>query len=110
MARAHITTTADGRGVLQRESDKLRAKVVRLIAADATRYAPRDTNDLARSIEAAPALGRVYVGTDHWAPQEFGAAAHDIPNAFGWGITVRHPGNAAQPFMRPALYTKRGAL
>ena len=38
---------------------------------------------------------------------EFGTRPHRIPNAFGWGITVMHPGTQAQPFMRPAAYRKR---
>jgi hypothetical protein len=38
---------------------------------------------------------------------EYGTRPHDIPNAFGWGITVRHPGTRAQPFIRPAAYRKR---
>lgn len=41
--------------------------------------------------------------TLHGMPQETGARAHPIPNAFGRGITVLHPGNAPQPFFRGAL-------
>lgn len=28
---------------------------------------------------------------------------YPIPNAFGWGITVMHPGNAPQPYLGPAF-------
>lgn len=34
---------------------------------------------------------------------EEGTAPHLIPNAFGWGITVHHPGTAPAPFMGPAF-------
>jgi hypothetical protein len=36
--------------------------------------------------------------SDHAAPLEKGAVAHWIPNAFGWGVAVWHPGNAAYRF------------
>lgn len=33
-------------------------------------------------------------------PQEFGAGPHEIPNSFGWGVTLEHPGNPAVHFMK----------
>lgn len=107
MARAEIRVTADGRAQIQAAAGKLRDKAVRAIAKDARRYAPRDTNELAESIEPDTATGRVWVGTDHWAPTEYGSRPHPIPNAWGRGITVAHPGTPQQSFMRPALYTRR---
>lgn len=78
---------------------------------------------------------RVYVGESgfdehkapngvlqYWAAQEYGARAHEIrprgpgyPLRFYWAKVgrmvafwrVNHPGNAPQPFMRPALYQDR---
>lgn len=46
--------------------------------------------------------GVIEAKTGHAGPQEKGAGPHPIPNAFGMGITVMHPGNAAQPYLRPA--------
>jgi hypothetical protein len=37
------------------------------------------------------------------------AAPHWIPNAFGRGVPVLHPGNAAQPYVRPAIISMKGA-
>lgn len=34
---------------------------------------------------------------------EQGTAPHLIPNAFGWGITVHHPGTPAEPYLAPAF-------
>lgn len=46
---------------------------------------------------------RIVATPGHALPQEKSAGPHPIPNAFGRGITVQHPGNAAQPYLRPAL-------
>lgn len=37
------------------------------------------------------------------APVHEGAKPHLIPNAFGRGFTVEHPGNSGNPWMRRAL-------
>lgn len=108
-----VTTTFDyvpageGRAHVEAAAQRVVARVTVLVGVDAKRYAPKDTGELIESIEAVPKLGVVYVRADHWAAQEYGAQPHEIPNAFGRGITVEHPGNGAQPYMRPALYTKR---
>lgn len=49
------------------------------------------------TFEAGPTVeygGWVEQGTD---------GPYLIPNAFGWGIEVEHPGNAPQPYMGPAF-------
>ena len=89
--------------------------VVGEVAEDARRYVPVDDGELRASIHVQG--DTVVVGTDHWAPQEFGARPHVIEaapdSALSWpgGAhpvgEVRHPGNKAQPFMRPAVYKKR---
>lgn len=38
----------------------------------------------------------------HAGAIEEGAGPHMIPNAFGRGIPVLHPGNATQPYLMPA--------
>lgn len=96
---------------------KFRAEITQEVADDAQRNAPVDTGELRSSITAIPELGIVTVGTDHWAPQEYGARPHriepDTKEALSWPggahpvAYVNHPGNRAQPFMRPAVYKKR---
>lgn len=67
--------------------------------------APVDTGALKNSIsvdfeglgfEAGPTM-------EYGLYQELGVhGPYEIPNAFGWGITVEHPGEPAQPYMAPA--------
>lgn len=75
------------------------------VAAIAQQLAPVDTGALRNSIgvdveglgfEAGPT---VFYG-DY---VEQGTAPHLIPNAFGWGITVHHPGTPAEPYLGPAF-------
>lgn len=90
-------------------------EVVEEVADDARQYAPVDTGELRGSIHVEG--DTVRVGTDHWAPTEFGAQPHVIEpeqkEALYWAGAahpvdrVNHPGNDPQPFMRPALYKKR---
>lgn len=90
------------------------------VTVDARRLCPIDQGDLERSIrpEHLGLKGRIWVGTDHWHPTEYGSPPHPIrirhkkvlynheTDTF-FGREVRHPGTPAQPFMRPALYRKR---
>lgn len=98
--------------------------IVEDIAEDCRRGAPVDSGALLASIHTSyrPGVGKVHVGTDHWAPVEYGSEAHEIrprnPRgalAFFWLKVgrhvvlkrVQHPGGPAQPYMRPALYRRR---
>ena len=93
----------------------LREWLANAVATDARRYAPRDTGFLkGHGIVVSPDNSRVTAigagmppNPDAPAYVEFGTRPHDIPNAFGLGITVQHPGTDAQPFLRPAAYRKR---
>ena len=95
--------------------DDLREWLAGAVAKDARRYAPRDTGYLkTHGIQVTHDNHRVTAigagmppNADAPAYVEYGTRAHDIPNAFGYGITVRHPGTEAQPFLRPAAYRKR---
>lgn len=88
---------------------------------DSVNNCPRgDTLKLVDSVEkehyAGDLEGRVYVGTDHWHPVEYGAPPHII-RAFNspvltdgenfFGKEVMHPGQRPQSFMRRSLYSKR---
>ena len=84
------------------------------VASDARRYAPVDTGYLSTHIWPSHNNTRVTASGAGMPPNadapayvEYGTRPHDIPNAFGWGITVRHPGTHAQPYLRPAAYTRR---
>lgn len=95
--------------------EDLRAWLASVVARDARRYAPVDTGYLkTHGIVVSPDNRRVTaIGAgmppDKDAPAyvEYGTRPHMIPNAFGLGITVHHPGTEAQPFLRPAAYRKR---
>lgn len=93
----------------------------------AKRYAPRDTGELARSIEVqqGPTTGTVVATADHAVFVEFGTWSHHLyrPKAGTYEIRPRHaqalrfeidgeviftkkvdhPGIEAQPFMAPAV-------
>lgn len=110
---------------VEAECDRLAMRVTGLVAADARRGCPVDTGELLDSVcevHHAPMVGRVYVGTDHWHPTEYGSLPHDIRARTPGGVlhffweregremflrSVRHPGTPAQPFMRAAIYQAR---
>lgn len=75
------------------------------VSAVAQQLAPVDTGALKNSIgvdveglsfEAGPTVS-------YGDFVEQGTAPHLIPNAFGWGITVHHPGTPAEPYLAPAF-------
>lgn len=99
-------------------SNEQRAKITRDVGATARRRCPVDLGDLRDSIRVRPEIGRVEVGTDHWAPTEYGSRPHTIRSTGPWplrnretgetfGASVEHPGTPEQAFMRPALYQRR---
>jgi len=95
-------------------SDDILEWLAGAIASDARRYAPVDTGYLSTHIWPSHNNRRVTASGAGMPPNadapacvEFGTRPHDIPNAFGLGFTVHHPGTEAQPFLRPAAYTKR---
>lgn len=71
------------------------------IADMARIFAPRRRGILAASIRVFSfgTRGEAVADAPWAAPQEEGAVPHPIPNAFGWGITVMHPGNPAVHYM-----------
>lgn len=74
---------------------------------DAERLAPVDTGDLYLSIDVDHGAGEIRADTPYAAAVEMGSRPHDIPNAFGRGITAHHPGGPAQPYLRPAVFRER---
>lgn len=63
---------------------------------------PKLTSSISGVMTSSKA-GVVRAETPHAGPQEMGAGPHPIPNAFGSGQTVMHPGNGPQPYLRPAI-------
>lgn len=68
-------------------------------------------SDYGRRMKLKPSIGTrhvdlktvaIFARAQHAGAIEEGAGPHLIPNAFGRGITVLHPGNGAQPFLMPA--------
>lgn len=116
-----IVPYAPGIAALREHIERVHDALVDDVEEDATIHAPWRTGALAMSIHSRklrPLLSHVVVGTDHWQPIEYGASPHDIrPKDPGGALfwpgaphpvnVVHHPGNAAQPFMRPALYQRR---
>lgn len=94
-------------GRFMRETDEASADAIQAASRQgselAKAFASKRTGEMAGEIH--PIGSGMHGG---WAagsspqtePQEFGAGPHEIPNAFGWGVTVQHPGNPAQHFMK----------
>jgi hypothetical protein len=114
---ARIIMDRSGLRELELVVDRVKGRTAEDVASDARRYCPVDTGDLVGSIRARGNV--VWVGTDHWAPTEYGSRPHLIVSHGPWplrnretgqvfGRVVHHPGTPAQPFMRPAVYMQRG--
>lgn len=117
----NVTVVIDPRGhaEVQAVADRAVRNVAEAIEGDAQRYVPVDTGELLASIHTEHGTGssKVWVGTDHWAPTEYGSRPHTISARAGGALSwpgashpvrsVNHPGTPAQPFMRPALYQPR---
>lgn len=122
MANSKFRVTAEGMANIKSTGSKALKVVLDDMADDARLIVPKDTRELHDSIEVeyvpGQLTGQVTVGTDHWAPTEYGSEPHII-EAKGdyslhnpetgeyFGKIVNHPGTPEQPFMRPALYKKR---
>jgi hypothetical protein len=109
-------------GIAQIEArcQRVTREVTAGVARGARRRCPIDTGELESTIreEHLGLVGRVWVGTDHWAPTEYGSRPHEIRSHGPYplrnretgeifGPVVWHPGTPSQPFMRPALYQRR---
>ena len=100
-------------------------ETTRTIALDAERFAPKDTGELAGSIHVeklADGEWLVIVGADHAKPIEYGSRPHvitpndaealrfEIDGQIVFAQRVFHPGNPAQPYLRPAIDAHRQDL
>lgn len=121
MAVARVVINPAGVKASSAQVTRMLHLVVEEMADDARDRCPMDTGELVNSIETrypGRFRGQVWVGTDHWAPTEYGSAPHLIRSTGPWplrnketgqvfGRVVKHPGTPEQPFMRPAAFQKR---
>jgi hypothetical protein len=121
MARTVVVLDPAGFAKIDALADRCVGNVTDAVERDANRKVPVDTGELASSIHSLHTgdTGRVFVGTDHWAPTEYGSRPHIIRAHGDYALAnretgfyaasgvVNHPGTPEQAFMRPALYTKR---
>ncbi|MCQ8831760.1 HK97 gp10 family phage protein [Streptomyces malaysiensis] len=109
------------RGWLRNEVTRYLHKLGREIQNDAERLAPVKTGRLRASMYHEVNRGELRVGVrhvDYWMTVEYGSGPHIItpknakalywPGARHPVAKVNHPGTPAQPFLRPALYRRRG--
>jgi hypothetical protein len=101
--------------------DELMGHLGGMVEEDAKGLAPKRTGELAASIRCEVNDGVFRVGSDldRAAWMEEGTAPHVIRPKSGKALfwegadhpyaLVHHPGTPAQPFLRPALWTKREA-
>lgn len=85
-------------------------RVVDRIYRKARELVPVDLGDLKDSItpQTGKGTGMVFSTSPYALAIEFGNDAHPIPNSFGRGETLMHPGNAPHPFLAPAVrYAKK---
>lgn len=115
-----VVMAPDWREQVERAGDNfVEHKLNPIIANDMRRRCPVDTGRLLNSIRVDGKKIRVGGGTvDYVLDVEYGTPPHAIdpttkkalfwPGAAHPVRHVQHPGSAPEPFIRPALYTKRG--
>jgi precorrin-6B methylase 2 len=99
----------DSIGRFQAILDRAAEASARDLTDKAVELAKRNAERFKKSGELEASIGPVYQGkkgkVEATAPHahsiEAGAIAHSIPNAFGRGQAVMHPGNQAQPYLEP---------
>lgn len=122
MARTVIVHHPQGYAAIAHRMGKLGDAMAGAVANDAIDAAPIKTGHMVstiRVLRAGALTWYVTVGTDHWWYQEYGASPHGpilpVKKQALWWPGLRHPiarvkvhpGNPAQPFMRPAVYQTR---
>lgn len=107
MSSVRMETDEGGLAEIRAIALRVRNNALDDMKPEAERNAPIDQGDLFLSIGVDHAAGTLYADTEYAAAVEQGSAPHEIPNAFGSGTTVMHPGGPAQPYLRPAAYRQR---
>lgn len=107
MSSVHMDVDEGGLAEIRAIARRVRNNALDDMKPEAERNAPVLSGDLFLSIDVDHDSGRLYANTDYAAAVELGSSAHEIPNAFGTGATVMHPGGPPQPYLRPAAYRQR---
>jgi hypothetical protein len=122
-ASYHVEINHGWPGWVRNSITRYLKKLGREIENDAKRMVPVKSSRLHDGIYSDVDRGNLRVGVrnvPYWSLVEFGSPAHVITpsakKALHWKGAlhpvkrVNHPGNEAQPFLRPALYKHRGKL
>lgn len=117
----HVVVNHGWPGWLRNAVTRYLEKLGREIQNDAERLAPVKTGRLRASLYHEVNRGELRVGVrdvPYWMTVEYGSGPHIItpktkkalywPGADHPVAKVNHPGTPAQPFLRPALYRRRG--
>lgn len=123
MSKVTIIPHPPGLVAIENRIENLGSAITKAVADDAEDAAPIKTGELVSSIVTSRGAGYVWyvsVSAEHWSYQEYGTIGRNPvirpvhKRALWWpglthpvAIVTRHPGNAAQPFMRPAVYQTR---
>lgn len=107
MSSVRVELDESGLEQIRKITIRVRNNALDDMKADAERFVPVDTGDLFLSIDVDHAVGTLSANTGYAAAVELGSDPHEIPNAWGSGRTVMHPGGPAQPYLRPAAYQQR---
>ncbi|WP_030917306.1 HK97 gp10 family phage protein [Streptomyces sp. NRRL B-24720] len=122
-ASCHVTVNHGWQGWVRNAITRYLHKLGREIQNDMERMAPVRTGRLRAGTYYEVNHGQLRVGVrnvPYWSTVEFGSGPHEItpstkqalhwPGALHPVNRVWHPGTPAQPFIRPALYKRRGRL
>ncbi|MGY0062843.1 HK97 gp10 family phage protein [Streptomyces sp. LZ34] len=117
----HVVVNHGWRGWMRNAITRYLEKLGREIQNDAERLAPVKTGQLRAGLYHEVNRGELRVGVrdvPYWMAVEYGSGPHIItpknakalywPGADHPVAKVNHPGTPAQPFLRPALYRRRG--
>jgi hypothetical protein len=122
-ASCQVTVNHGWQGWVRNSITRYLHKLGREIQNDMERMAPVRTGRLRAGTYYEVNRGQLRVGVrnvEYWSTVEFGSGPHEITprakKALSWPGArhpvnrVFHPGTPAQPFIRPALYKRRGRL
>lgn len=123
MAKVTVVHHPSGYAAVQGRVIRVGQGVSDAVAGDARREVPMKTGELRDSIHVmhvSTYRWHIVVGTDHWSHIEYGTLGRDpkivprVKKALWWpglagpiAMVKNHPGNKAQPFMRPSLMQPR---
>lgn len=124
-SRVRTVHHPEGYLAIQRVVINVGDSVANQVTDDAKALAPVEKGTLRASIHkvrVSTYSWNIIVGTDHWHQMEYGVGPHGpitpkVKKALWWGglphpisHVKMHPGNKAEPFMRPAVMQPRAII